>query len=128
MLLNPNASNEWTVGDFCFYHELWSDAINKALITNIAADTVYIRDTVNGGTVAHPMNCIFKTEEDGLAAFEAENEARVNEYCSRINTIEDLVRFAFDETVSLAEEYSNMNARNAYAKKAKELLGIELED
>ena len=43
-------------------------------------------------------------------------------------TIEDLVQFMYDNTVSCADEYTDWNARRAARERAKELLDIDLGD
>ncbi|MBD5583899.1 MAG: hypothetical protein HDQ88_02370 [Clostridia bacterium] len=127
MLKNTHPVCNWTVGDTCFYHEHWSDSIHKAIIVNIAGDTAYLNDITVKGNITQYLDCLFRTQSEANRALEAENNKQIEQYCARIHTVEDLVRFAFDETVSTAEEYTDMNARMAFAIKAKELLGIVLE-
>lgn len=69
---------------------------------------------------------IYKSKNEAEQAYNAEIQNRIKEYKSRINTIEDLVRFMFNENVAHAEEYTDYEARQAAIEKARELLGIEL--
>ena len=59
-------------------------------------------------------------------AYKEEIQNRIKEYKSRINTVEDLVKFMFNENVTDIGEYTNYEAQQAAIEKAKELLGIEL--
>lgn len=43
-----------------------------------------------------------------------------------INSVEDLVRFGYNNSVSLAEEYTDWEAREAYKRKTEELLGVDV--
>lgn len=69
---------------------------------------------------------IYKSKSDAEKAYKEEIQNRIKEYKSRINTVEDLVKFMFNENVACAEEYTDYEARQAAIEKAKELLGIEL--
>jgi hypothetical protein len=69
---------------------------------------------------------IYKSKSDAEKAYKEEIQNRIKEYKSRINTVEDLVKFMFNENVTCAEEYTDYEARQAAIEKAKELLGIEL--
>lgn len=69
---------------------------------------------------------IYKSKSDAEKAYKEEIQNRIKEYKSRINTVEDLVKFMFNENVSYGEEYTDYEARQAAIEKAKELLGIEL--
>ena len=69
---------------------------------------------------------VYISKNDAEQAYNTEIQNRIEEYKSRINTVEDLVKFMFNENVTHAEEYTNYEARQAAIEKAKELLSIEL--
>ena len=127
MLENKYYSMDWNAGNICFYHETWSDEIHEARIRKISGDVATLHDEDIGCELSQPMTHIFKDKESAMRALEDSHGARVKEYCSRIDSVEDLVRFAYDEVVSTAEEYTNWDARKAYAVMAKKLLGIRLD-
>ena len=53
------------------------------------------------------------------------NYEEKSKYCSKINTIEDLVKFPINHCLN-GEEYTNNEAYQAYKIKVKELVGIDL--
>lgn len=69
---------------------------------------------------------VYMSNNDAEQAYKEEIQNRIKEYKSRINTVEDLVKFMFNENVACAEEYTDYEARQAVIEKAKELLDIEL--
>lgn len=69
----------------------------------------------------------YKTEAELRQAMQIKKKERVQNYCESIKTVEDLVRFCYDNAM-LAEEYTNWEARKAARIRAKELLGIELKE
>lgn len=69
---------------------------------------------------------VYMSKNDAEQAYNTEIQNRIEEYKSRINTVEDLVKFLFNENVVYSEEYTNYEARQAAIEKAKELLDIEL--
>ena len=62
--------------------------------------------------------------EAEIARQEAEQKAA---FKASIHSVEDLVRFCFAHTVSMAEEYTDMVAREAAAERDYELLHIKVE-
>lgn len=77
----------------------------------------------NGG--AKCEDC-YPSKNACLQAKLEKDNAEVLQIQQSIQTVEDLVRYMYNHTVSCAEEYTNWNARKAVAIRAKELLGIEL--
>lgn len=126
MLKNP--SHNWEIGDICYYHERWADTINRAIIVDIMNRVVKLHDMNIGGNVECRMSSIFKTDEEALAVLDEKNKEQVDKYRSEIQTMEDLVRFGYTHCVHTgAEEYTDWNARKAYAAMAERLMGIQLE-
>lgn len=70
---------------------------------------------------------VFLSKEECILSHNKELEEIVKKYMSTINSIKDLVVFGYNYTVSNAEEYTNYPARVAYSRKARELLGVELD-
>lgn len=69
----------------------------------------------------------YPTREAAKAAQDAASEKLRDKYRLQIKTVEDLVRFMYDENVSCCDEYTNWDARAVAAEKAKEFFGIELD-
>lgn len=91
-----------------------------------SAKFVYIRNNYAMLSGYVKEDDIYKSKSDAEKAYKEEIQNRIKEYKSRINTVEDLVKFMFNENVICAEEYTDYEARQAAIEKAKELLGIEL--
>lgn len=113
----------------------WSEGIINGKITKIETvtthndkeiDVIYIQGDswMMSGTVTEKD--VYKSRNDAEKAYNAEIQNRIEEYKSKIHTVEDLVRFMFNENVAHAEEYTNYEARQAVIEKAKELLALNL--
>lgn len=82
------------------------------------------RDTI--GTFCVQTEKCYPSLEKLKDAIQTKNNAKITEICENIQTVEDLIRYMYDHTVSCAEEYTDWVAREAVAKRASELLGIDL--
>jgi hypothetical protein len=91
-----------------------------------SAKLVYIRSNYAMLSGYVKEDDIYKSKSDAEKAYREEIQNRIKEYKSRINTVEDLVRFMFTENVAYAEEYTDYEARQAVIERTKELLDIEL--
>lgn len=80
----------------------------------------------NYGTQGVKICECYRTKKQLLAGMAAKSDRRFHKFCDQMKTVEDLVRFMYDTTVSCAEEYTDWDARRAAAARAKELLGIDL--
>ena len=69
----------------------------------------------------------FVFEEDAREYKRKKEEKMKNDYRNQIHSIQDLVRFMFEHTVSSAEEYTDWTARAVAIEKAKEF-GITLDE
>lgn len=108
----------------------------------------YIDDTTDSGIVIEcsadgqivkvkPLYCpnelwieiseCYASEDELLYAMKRLSEDGIKEILNEIKTVEDLVRYMYNHTVSRADEYTECDARRAVAIKAKELLGVQLE-
>ena len=132
MLINPNhAAETWSVGDTCYFHEKYNDAIFEGTIKNI--ERVHGTATIHGsvthrGTFDAPLDRLFKTHAAGMAALQASHDARQKKYEDSIQTVQDLLQFALDHPVAKAEEYTNWEARAAFIARAEALLGVDLKN
>ena len=79
-----------------------------------------------GKITVHADN-IYLTKEDLLGANYALFNARVDAYCKKICTVEDLVKFCYSHHTSKCGECSDYEARVAARKRAVELLGIDID-
>lgn len=133
IIKNKNATKNWKKGDKCWYIEGWSNIPVRAKISEIKTHEAGFLYAVlkgidgNYGTTGRPFDNLFLTRDDAIEAIQEYEETRTEKLENEIQTIEDLVRFAYNNHVSCCEEYTDWEARKAYANRAKALLGIDLE-
>lgn len=90
-------------------------------------DYVKIRGTRSShGSQGVKITHCYSTKDELITAMQVKSQERVSAFCGKIKTVNNLVRFMYDNTVSSAEEYTDWDARKAAAIRAKELLGIDL--
>ncbi len=130
MIENPKHIN-WSIGQKCYFFESWTSQIQDGIIANIThqSDNVTVA-SVKGITLPGSTNRLiehlFDTEASAQEALADYKKAKAQRLADKINSIEDLVSFAYGYCVAPCEEYTDWTAREVYAAKAKELLGIEL--
>lgn len=73
------------------------------------------------------LHNLFATQRELTEYVKDLEEKCFRERLEKIKTVEDLVRFMYDNTVSEADEYTDEDGRRIAAMKAKELLGIDLD-
>ncbi len=118
------------IGTEVWYKSTWCD-VNSGVITgfhNKHPDYVTIkgiRDTY--GTQNCLISNCYSTKQALLDALHNESQNNIASICNEIKTVEDLIRYMYNHTVSCAEEYTNWDARKAVSIRANELLGIQLE-
>ena len=114
----------FNIGDTVWYERDW---IERAVILEIdmesAAGVPMARLKTSLGTVWQPMSILYKSEQAGRDAAKAESERIRNEYRKKINSVEDLVIFLFNNDTSGCE-YSDYDARAVAIEKAAELLNM----
>lgn len=99
---------------------------------NLQSNTVTDIQTLEGQTYAifNGTGCkledAYLSKQACLDAKQRSDEAEIEAIKAKIQTVEDLVRYMYNNVVSCAEEYTNWNARKAVAIRAKELLNIDL--
>lgn len=114
----------------------WSDMIKRARVTDIKMEKDVEYAVLNGfggpdpvdfiGTQGCESEKLFPTKEALCDHRKKEEQARINEIKSQIQTKDDLIAFMFDANVSCCEEYTDWTARKAVQEIALEKWGIEL--
>lgn len=129
-LKNPNPKTDWKAGDTACYMDTWSERIIKTRI----AETFSLKKK-DGGTLtaarfadgnARPLDELFVSEKNLRASYAQARENKIASYMSVIRSVNDLVAFAYTHNIAYTEEYTNYEAREAYRRKAKELLNLDL--
>lgn len=77
------------------------------------------------GATKEPLSRLYPTRDAAREAQDAERAVLKAKYREEIHSVEDLVRFMFDHTVSVCEEYTEYEAREVAIEKATEF-GINL--
>jgi len=81
----------------------------------------------NYGSFAATEECIFKTKEDAIKSYETSANKLVEKYKDEIKTLADLIKFPLSHCIACGEEYTEEEAREAYKIRAKEIIGIDIE-
>lgn len=101
-------------------------------INNAYTDTcvTYAKIRLNmGGTTMASVNEIYTSSDELLKANEKKTAERVARIKDHLPDVESLIRYMYDTAVSMnAEEYTDWIGRQAVQERAKELLGIDLDD
>lgn len=112
------------LGDTIFFREHWSGMCRKAIIVEICVDDngeKYWKVNGDFGTTwQYPKNCYFSYQAC-INAMNAKDNEMVQKYKEEINSIDDMLIFALNHTISCAEEYTDWNARKAFIERGKEL-------
>lgn len=72
------------------------------------------------------LSALFETQKEAIRALQNMHQEKINKYKSEIHNVEELIQFSFKHTVSLAEEYTDWEARQAYIERTQELTGLSL--
>lgn len=83
-------------------------------------DYVHVRIAL-GGTMHTPRNSVYESQQACMDAFNQAQRNKTDEYKQTICSINDLVSFCLNHTVSYAEEYTDYAARKAVIERASEL-------
>lgn len=124
---------EYRVGDDIWFVEKWSGTIVHGKISSIIDNNMpSARYEVEGVTLTGTFTLfwwqLFHTEEGCIDYEQAKSQSLISKYKNEINSVEDLVRFMFNNPVSNCEEYIDYDARCAVIQRAKEMLNINLEE
>ena len=109
-------------------HPAVIDKIEQLTIDENTTETIlYITDMKNGDALTIMPDMAYIHEGDAKTKFYADCHETMKAYLAEINTVEDLVRFAYTHDISI-NQTDNIPpiARAVYQRKAKELLNIEL--
>lgn len=117
------------IGDSLYFHTD-GGRTGKATVSHIYTDglaqpAISMQTRHTSFTVQ--LRNLFATSEEVTRHIKEIHDERFNERLKKIRTVEDLVRFMYDNTVSEADEYTDEDGRKIAAMKAKELLGIDLD-
>ena len=113
----------FVVGDTVFFEQY--GFIYEAVIDDINNGIVKL-NWKQGGTSHKKIGDIYSTYNDCFEALKCKLDKIKNGYRSQIKSVKDLVVFMYNHCVARAEEYTDWEAREVVAEKAKELLEIEL--
>lgn len=131
-----NNTVKFKAGDHVWFEQTWAGPTSGTII-----EIVHTKDrrtnepetwarihADNGGDTGAKIDKIWATKDACLAALKAAEEATVSKYKASIKDVKDLIQFMYDNNVATAEEYTDWEARRAARERAKELLGINLDD
>lgn len=126
------------IGDKAYFEESWTENIIGGEVVEVGMTEAtekrpseqFVKIKIEGSRYEKrdqlSSKC-YPSREAALAAQKSENEAICNKYRESIQSVEDLVKFMYDNNVCGSEEYTNWNARQVAREKAAELLGLNLD-
>lgn len=124
---------DFKVGDevyFAWYGEPYT--VKSGIITEIKClgDLTYImiQDSITHGSYLMLLEEIYRTESEIKAVLKREFYAKVNEVKKDIHTLEELLKFMYNNDLTIDEDdgYCVCEERVAVRELAKEICGIEL--
>lgn len=129
----------FNIGEKAYFIENWTDNIIGGEITETGMtkptdkhpSQPYLRIRIEGShyDIRNQLTSkCYPTTEAAKQAQKDKSDNLKNEYRNQIQTVDDLIRFMYNNNVHQCEEYTNWEARAVVREKAKELCGIELED
>lgn len=128
----PVPADAWHVGDACFYYDPWSEAVVEARIAGLPGEdgpnVLTLRGVSVPGQVQRLYNDLFPDRESAQDAVARHGTSRYERYASEITDLESAIAFAWSHTVSLAEEYTDWDARRAFRDRVHALTGVALPD
>lgn len=131
-LKNPNPKTDWKPGDIAYYFDSWSEQLICGKIDKLfdvptkdgrKLTAARFRDGIARSRL---LDELFINKKSALESYEQSREDKIAAYMSTIQSVNDLVAFGYTKNVAHAEEYTNYEAREAYRRKAKELLNLDL--
>lgn len=120
------------VGDTVFFaatqQVTWIEPIRKCTIKEIFQEDNMAKVSFERcGVAVVPMDLCFLKKEDAEKCLQEHRFKRISSYKESIQTVEDLVSFAYNNCLC-GEEYADYDARQAYQERTMELLGIDLDN
>ena len=127
----------FNIGNTAYFIEAWSGHVIRGKITEVYDDSVSIHcecyvdpegnfKSKSYGTCSARFGKLYSTAQEAFAEKNRKHLEQVSKYCDSITDVESLLKFALTHCLNGAE-YTDDEAREAYIKKAKELLNIDLE-
>lgn len=117
-------------GDLACFFDSYDNYIEGPITRFIPLDQTkgvpYLEVKGQFGTRMSKIQDCYPSKEACLEAAKKKHDERTAEYCDRIKTVEDLVRFLFDHDTT--SEFRDYAAIEAAQTRAIDLLGIQLED
>lgn len=114
------------LGDNVWYMDTY-DNLHSGTIIEFRNNYAAIRESIHN--VSHTkVSSLYPSKEDCLHAAEEKSQNRIMAFLSDLNTVEDLVRFMYDNVVSSADEYTDWDAQKAAEIAAKNILNIDLRE
>ena len=123
---------KFTVGQIVYANSHWYTADKCEIVDFVESEssthqTVYKLHSLDLlGTYGATEDVIFDSYEKAVEAYNAECNKRVNEYCSEINTLDDLLKFPISHCIC-GDEDLDYEAKQAYIIKVKDLCNISIE-
>lgn len=114
------------IGQTVFFEEHWSNNIIKGTISEIYDDGARVKCKSISGKNSHDKNSFpdtYNCKWENL--YPTKLQGKTAQYEKEITDVESLVKFALNHPLC-AEEYTDYAAIEAYKKRSKDLLGIEL--
>lgn len=120
------------IGDVVWAYDTWGN-LTSGKITNIITDANTTWYELRGcnetiGSYGAKADDCYATKNECIKAAQETDAKRCAEYKASIKDVKDLVAFAYNNNISWSEEYTNLVARKAYCERAKELLGLQLDN
>ena len=124
------------IGQTVFFEEHWSNNIIKGTISEIHDDGARVEcecivDKAGHDRGSFPGTCggrwenLYPTAADAYAGREKKLQDKTAQYEREITDVESLIKFALNHPLC-AEEYTDHAAIEAYKRRSRDLLGIEL--
>lgn len=133
--MNDNKDNKkgFKIGDLVWFNMTYAGPV-VGTITGFKTRTdtciEYAEIHLNmGGTTMAPVNELYTSSDELLKANEKKTAEEVARIKDHLPDVESLVRYMYNNAVSMdAQEYTDWIGRQAVQERAKELLGIDLDD
>lgn len=127
----------FSIGDTVYFVENWTGNVIRGKVSKIHDDGVSatcecVVDTEGNsiyrsfGTSGARFEDLYSTAQEAFDGKNRKHLEQMSRYCDEITDVESLFKFALNHCLNGAE-YTDDEAREAYIKKAKELLNIDLE-
>ena len=122
---------KYSIGDIVYFIGTWTDTCHKGSVikTGVTRSGDYYATVVvlDGAEVKDLLfDDLYDSEQECEETIKLKGQLQVQVYCQQINSVRDLVNFMYTHHVSLCEEYTDWNAREACKLRAEQRLGMKL--